>query len=159
MNEEAHSPGNFSNLRWPIIGFVVVAVLLGLKMILVNKSGEVPVVAPAPVAYSKPGPIVSGNVTIGAGEFLSKQIILNRRAKLSGEFQTGSVKSKIAVVVIDEADFENWKQQTEFKARVGTGYVPGGKISPMLEPGNYFLIIDNRANESSQSVEANFVLE
>ena len=85
MNEEAHSPGNFSNLRWPIIGFVVVAVLLGLKMILVNKSGEVPVVAPAPVAYSKPGPIVSGNVTIGAGEFLSKQIILNRRAKLSGE--------------------------------------------------------------------------
>jgi len=49
--------------------------------------------------------------------------------------------------------------QTDFKARARTGYVPGGRVSPVLEPGNYFLIIDNRANPKPQAVQADFVLE
>jgi hypothetical protein len=69
------------------------------------------------------------------------------------------VKSKVAIVVVEEANFEKWKLQTDFKPRVGTGYVPGGKINPVLEPGTYFLIIDNRSNPNPQSVQTNFVLE
>ena len=69
------------------------------------------------------------------------------------------MKARVAVLVVDETDFEKWKQQSEFKGRVSTGYVPGGKINPVLEPGSYYLIIDNRANETPLSVQTNFTLQ
>ena len=159
MDEETRPRRRYSNLLWPIIAITVVAILIIIQALRVNKVDETPVTATAPKSYSTPGPVVSGNVTIGGGEFLSNEITLNRRAKLSGEFQTGSVKSKVAIVVVEEANFEKWKLQTDFKPRVGTGYVPGGKINPVLEPGTYFLIIDNRPNPNPQSVQTNFVLE
>jgi hypothetical protein len=159
MDEETRPARSYSTLLWPIIAITVVAALIVIQALKVNKSEETPVAAPVPVAYSTPGPLLSGNITIGGGEFSSNRISLNRRAKLSGEFQTGSVKSKVAVVVVDEQNFEKWKLQADFKSRVGTGYVPGGKINPVLEPGTYFLIIDNRTNPNPQSVQVDFVLE
>jgi len=159
MEEEIRPERNFPNLLWPIIAFAVVAVLIGIQVLRVNKPDEYPVATTVPVAYSTPGQLLSGNITIGGGEFVSNQITLNRRAKLSGNFQTGSVKAKVAIVVVDEANFEKWKLQTDFKPRVGTGYVPGGKINPVLDPGTYFLIIDNRPNPNPQTVQADFVLE
>jgi hypothetical protein len=147
------------NLRWPLIAVTVVAALILIQLMRVNTPEKIPVESAPALAYSKPGPLLSGNYTVGAGEFLSNQINLNRRAKLSGEFQTGSMKSKVAIVVVDEANFEKWKLQNDFKARVGTGYVPGGKINPVLEPGTYFLIIDNRINPDPRSVHVDFNLE
>ena len=159
MEEEARSSRSYSDFLWPVIVITVVAILIGIQALRVNNPGDTPVTETAPVVYSTPGPLLSGNVSIAGGEFLSNRITLNRRAKVSGEFQTGSVKSKVAVVVLDEGEFEKWKLQTDFKARARTGYVPGGKVSPVLEPGTYFLIIDNRANPNPQAVQADFVLE
>jgi hypothetical protein len=159
MDEQTKSEKSSFNWLWPAIISVVVVALLAIQIIRVNTSGETPVATTKPIKYSTPGPVISGNIKIGAGEFLSNQINLNRRAKLSGEFDTGSVKSKVSVLVVDEANFEKWKLQTDFKSQAVTGYVPVGRISPVLEPGTYFLILDNRANADPRSVEANFVLE
>jgi hypothetical protein len=159
MGEESQSMKGSIDWRWPAILSVVVVVLLGLQMLRVNSDKETPVAVTAPTTYSTPGPVISGDLKIPAGDFLANRITLNRRAKLSGEFQTGSVRSKVAIVVVDEANFEKWKLQTDFKSLAVTGYVPGGKISPVLEPGTYFLIIDNRVNPNSQSVWASFMLE
>ncbi len=159
MDQEAKFGKSFPNWLWPVTIFIVVVMLLSIQMLRVNKPEEAPAAGTAPIAYSTPGPLLSGELEVGGGDFLSKQVNLNRRAKISGEFQTGSVKSKVAVVVVDEMNFEKWKQQTDFKQRVGTGYVPGGKISPVLEPGTYFLIIDNRVNGNPLSLQANFNLE
>lgn len=147
------------NWRWPVIVWTVVVILLGLQMLRVNKRDEASVPTTAPVTYSTPGPVLSGELQIEGGEFLATRITLNRRAKLLGEFQTGSVKKRVAIVVIDEENFGQWKQQLDFNSRARTGYVPGGKISPTLEPGSYFLIIDNRLNPEVQPVTANFALE
>ena len=159
MSEEEKPARDFSTWIWPVVVLVVLAVLLGIQMVRVNRRENAPAAAVAPVTYSTPGPLLSGDIKIAAGDFVSSQIRLNRRAKISGEFQTGRMKSRVAVIVIDEADFEKWKQQPNFKGRVGTGYVPAGKINPILEPGSYYLIVDNRANESPLSVQANFLLE
>ena len=159
MDEETPLAKGSFNWQWPVIISVVVVTLIGIQIIRVNKGVEAPIATTPPIRYATPGPVVSGNIKIEAGEFLSNQINLNRRAKLSGEFDTGSVKSKVSVLVVDEANLEKWKLQTDFKSHVVTGYVPVGRISPVLEPGTYFLIFDNRANPDPRSVQANFVLD
>src|SRR5438046_4521070 len=125
MDQETRPERNFSSLLWPIIAIAVVAVLIGIQVLRVNNRDEAPAVTTVPVTYSTPGQLLSGNITIAGGEFVSNQITLNRRAKLSGNFQTGSVKAKVAIVVVDEANVEKWKLQNDFKPRVGTGYVTG----------------------------------
>ena len=158
MSEEMFSAKSSFAWQWPVIAIVVLLGLAAIQIVRVNRPKEIPPPSNTP-AYSTPGPLLSGTVQIGGGEFLSKPITLNRRAKLSGEFRTGSIKSRVAVIVVDEANFERWKQNVENVSNVATGYVPGGKISPVLGPGFYFLVIDNRANENSVSVAAEFVLE
>jgi hypothetical protein len=158
MSEETPLAKNSFSWQWPVIAITVIAVLAGIQFLRVNKPVEAPVVKNT-TSYSTPGSLLSGNVTIGAGEFLSNPITLNRRAKLSGEFQTGSVKERVAVLVVDETNFEKWKQGLEFVSNASTGYVPGGRISPALGPGSYFLVIDNRTNEKTQSVYVKFSLE
>ena len=159
MDDEPRATRSSFDWRWPAIISIVVVILLGIQMLRVNKSDEAPVATTVPVVYATPGPILSGEHTIAAGDFLATRFALNRRAKLSGEFQTGSVKKKVGIVVVDEQNFENWKQQIEFAARAQTGHVPGGKINPTLEPGTYFLIIDNRVSEDPKTVRVDFSLE
>ena len=159
MDEETPSARRSFNWQWPAIILVVVAILAGLQILRVNRRDEIQAPANAPITYSTPGPVLSGDLKIAGGDFLANRITLSRRAKLSGEFQTGKVKNRVAIVVVDEENFEKWRQQTDFTSRAKTGYVPGGKISPTLEPGTYFLVIDNRENADTRSVRADFVLD
>ena len=78
---------------------------------------------------------------------------------MAGAFSTGDTRSYVSVLVIDETNFENWVRNLDYDPVTQTGYVPGGKISPTLEPGTYFLIIDNRENKSDRSVRVDFGLE
>ncbi len=142
--------------RWPIIAVSVLAVLLALQMLRVNKRPEPSLHEIR--TYTSLGPLISGDVVIPAAEYNSTRIDLNRRAKISGEFRTSNIKSRVSVLVIKESDFMSWKVDLKYYPIAQTGYVPGGKISPVLEPGTYFLILDNRRNDSSQSVHAEFVL-
>jgi hypothetical protein len=145
--------------RWPIIGLAVIAVLLGIQILLVNKKPTAPTPAPDSRVYTKPGSLVSGEVVVPPADYYSNRIDVNRRAKVSGEFRTADLKSRVSVLVLKEDDFENWKLDHEYKALTQTGYVPGGKIHSVLEPGSYVLIIDNRRNADSRSVRADLILE
>jgi len=103
--------------------------------------------------------LVSGNLVIPAGDFYSTKINLNRRARLSGTFRTSSLKSVVSVLVLDQDNYDKWKMSSPHDAVTETGFVPGGKLSPVLEAGTYFLIIDNRASGESRSLSADFRLE
>lgn len=145
--------------RWPIIGIAVIAVLLGIQILRVNKRPAAPTSAPETRMYTRSGPLVSGEVVVPPADFYSSRIDINRRAKVSGEFRTADLKSRVSVLVIREDDFENWKLDSVYGSLTQTGYVPGGKIHSVLEPGTYFLIIDNRRNNDNRSVRADFFLE
>lgn len=142
--------------RWPLIVIAVLALIVGIQMLRVNKPEPV---APETSAYTARGFLTSGDVLIPAAGYHSIRIDLNRRARVSGVFRTPDVKSRVSVLVLSEANFDNWKLGEDFVPITQTGYVPGGKISPVLEAGSYFLVIDNRRNDTAQKVRAEFELE
>jgi hypothetical protein len=160
MFERNNAEESIWRWRWPIIAIAVVAFLVGIQFVRVNKPTTSPISGSETRLYTKDGLLVSGQLFIPAADHYSSRIDLNRRARISGEFNTADLKSRVSVLVIKEADFESWKSGLQFNnSIVETGYVPGGKISPVLEPGTYFLIIDNRRNNTPQSVRADFALE
>jgi hypothetical protein len=120
---------NIWRWRWPIITITVLVVLLGLQILRVNRrSPEAPFSADTRV-YTTLGPLVSGDLIIPAENYHSTRIDLNRRAKISGEFRTGNIRSRVSVLVLKETDFDSWKQDLNYDPIAKTGYVPGGKIS------------------------------
>ena len=144
--------------RWPIIIIVVLLLLLGIQILRVNRPRSV-LTTKQPVPYSTPGILVSGDLVIPERDFYAREVGLNRKAPLLGSFMTGSIKSKVSVLVLDSKSFERWKSNSDYRPVTETGYVPGGKVTPVLEPGSYFIVIDNRFNDSPQSVRVEFKLE
>lgn len=142
--------------RWPLIAIVVLGSLLSIQMLRVNKPSHV---ARETRTYSTPGSLISGDLLIPAAGYRSIRIDLNRRAKVAGEFKTSDISSRVSVLVLTETEFGNWKDGFEYKSLTETGYVPGGKIGPVLNVGVYFLIIDNRKNDNPQTLRADVVLE
>jgi hypothetical protein len=144
--------------RWPIIIVVVLLLLLGIQILRVNRPRPVSTTM-QPVPYSTPGILVSGDLLIPERNFYSRGIDLNRTSTLVGSFRTGSIKSRVSVLVLDTKSFEAWQSNSDYHPVTETGYVPGGKVTPVLEPGNYFIVIDNRSNEWPQSVRVEFKLD
>jgi hypothetical protein len=159
MLERYRTEESIWHWRWPIIVVAVLLILFGIQVLRVNVRPTVPNSEVETRTYSTSGPLVSGEILIQAADYYSKRIDLNRRAKISGEFRTGDIKSRVSVLVIGESDFEKWKLGSDYEAVAQTGYVPGGKIIHVLDAGAYFLIIDNRRNDTGRSVWADFVLE
>lgn len=145
--------------RWPVIAVVVVLALAAIQVIRVNRF-EKKVDEQVPTTkYTGAGPLLTGNLSIEANTFHATRMDLNRKARLTGKFNTPSSKQRVMVLVLDDANFENWKAQREYRAVVTTGVVPGGRINPVVGPGTFFLVIDNRASDKTQSVETDFILD
>ena len=144
--------------RWigPGVLATIILSIVGIQILRVNTPQPVPANV---ISYTAPGPLISNALVIPAGDFYSHRIDLNRRAKLSGEFQTGSVKALVSILVVNETDFEKWQGGRQFTAVARTGNVPGGKIAPVLEPGVYFLIIDNSSGDAERTVTVRFAIE
>ena len=145
--------------RWPVIALVVVMVLAAIQVIRVNRTEEKAEEEVLTVKYTDAGPLLTGNLKIPSNAFHAVRIDLNRKAKLAGTFNTPSSKQVVSVLVLDEANFESWKAEGEYRAIVSTRAVPVGRISPVIGPGTFFLVIDNRASEKNQSLETNFSLD
>ncbi len=106
------------------------------------------------------GAFVTGPITIEAGGFLNFKFVLNGKKRLNGKFATAGYKGKIDCMVLDEKNFELFKNGGEFKRIVGTGAIPGGKIDRSFDPGTYYLVFDNRlGKESVDLAESDFSIE
>lgn len=137
---------------------VVVIAFAGFQFFRANRP-LTPKPGPTPFV-STIGTVVDETVNIPAGDFVSFKIALNRRARLKGLFQTDSRKNTVECLVVDAENFERWKNRSEYKSLAKTNYVPGGRIESVLAPGEYYLILDNRASsDSAKSVQANFSVE
>ena len=140
---------------WPA---VVGALLIFVALIQIVRMNEPKPPAAVTDTYTGRGVLVQEVINIPARDFYVTRINLNRRAKITGSFRTDSLGSHVSVLVVDEKNFNNWKLGLDNSALVKTGYVPGGKISPVLNPGVYFLVIDNLSDEP-RSVHAEFIVE
>lgn len=146
--------------RWPVIAVIVVMMLAAIQILRVNQPAATPVQEDSPaIKYTESGPLLSGNLWIDPSSYRSVRIDLNRKAKIAGTFTTQNSKQRVAVLLLDETNFENWKSQIEFVPIVTTGFVPRGRVSPVVGPGSFFLVIDNRSNDKKQYLEADFTLD
>jgi hypothetical protein len=141
---------------WPAIVLTLLLLLALVQIVRVNKRPGVP--QPAET-YTSLGTLIQDEVHVAARDYYAMRINLNRRAKLTGVFRTSNLKSVVSVLVIEEKDFNNWKLNFEYNSIVQTGFVPGGKIAPVLEPGTYYLVIDNRGGDRERRVRVEFILE
>ena len=158
MFEESRSRKSSSTWTWPVGVAVVVLSLAGIQFFRVNRPRDV---APAEIqkTYTQAGVLISRNLVLPARDFYSQQIDLNRPSELAGSFRTPSTSQRVGVLVLSQANFEAWRTGAEFQSLARTGYIPGGKINLRLSPGTFFLVIDNRENDTEQRVYADFGLD
>jgi hypothetical protein len=143
---------------WLLIFAIVGAVLIGIQIVRVNSPK--PAIVPAEQRiYTQQGPLPVTRIEVGANSYYTYRIDLNRRMKLNGSFRTENLKSTVSVLVLRESELGNWKSGQEVSAVVKTNSVPGGKISPVLEPGVYFLVIDNQKSDQVRVVMTDFVID
>lgn len=145
---------------WPGI-LAVVLLLLGVIYIYrVNSERPVTPETAAASFKSTTGVVVEGPVVIEAGAFLSFKMDFNSRVNLKGRFYSGSKTSNIDCLLLSKDAFELWQSGKEYKAVSQTGYVPGGKIVRVVDPGTYFLVFDNRkAGEPEKNIDAHFEID
>lgn len=141
---------------WPAL---VIALLVLLALIQMARVNEPPAERPLTQTYTAKGALVHEDIKIPAHDFYVRSMNLNRRGKITGTFRTESIKSKVSVLVMDENNFNKWKSELDHAVVIQTGYVPAGRIAPVLEPGIYFLVIDNRQGDAPAKVRCEFILE
>lgn len=142
--------------KWPV---AAAGVLIFIALIQILRVNDRPREVPLSETFTPSGALVDGDLQIDAQGFHTSRIVLNRRTKLAGVFRTENVKSLVSVLVMDEKNFDNWKANIDYAAITQTGYVPGGRVGPVLEPGTYLLVIDNRRSDVPRKVRAEFSLE
>ncbi|MGQ0541420.1 MAG: hypothetical protein ACT4O9_06170 [Blastocatellia bacterium] len=144
---------------WLKIGGGVLLLLIVINAIRINRT-EPPPARPEPIVENTLGTIVVGTVNVPAKDFLSYRIAVAKRSKVFGRFTVGGQKPRVGCYLLDSANFEKWRNGSQFATIVSTGVVPGGRIERTVEPGTYFLVLDNRHSaEVPAVVDANFSVE
>jgi hypothetical protein len=149
--------GSIVYWNWQRTVALAVAVLAVLQIFRANRPDAGTAVPPAP-RYTT-GTIVDAAIELAPHEFVSYKAEFNRRTKLTGDFQTGQIKVRVECLVLDEANFEAWRSGQAFKSISATGYVPGGRVVRVLEPGIYYVVISNRDGGEAKVVNAKFAVE
>ena len=156
MFEQKRSGWNFN---WAGIVLVV-----GFVLAVVWVFRQNPPSTPADAAEKKSmwtsGKIVEGPVMVEAKSYLSFPMNLNKRSTLTATFTTGENLKKLTFSLFAAADLERWKSGEEVRFLTNTGPVPRGTVKRVLEPGNYFVVLDNRAGaETIRITESNIEIE
>jgi len=58
----------------------------------------------------------------------------------------------VTCLILDEANYEKWRNGDEFTPVNSTGRVPVGRVSREVEPGVYFIVFDNRASQDKNAI-------
>lgn len=140
--------------RWPLILIAVIMILGGIQLITVNP--PVPTQPQPEKFYTNSGPILEGNYTLPGRNYLAVRMDFNRRVKLTGRFRAAERKMLVSCIVLDAGNFELWKSGAKYLRLAETGYLPGGRINLVIEPGTYYLVLDNRNSNEDRPVEAYF---
>ena len=139
---------------WAGIIGVVIIIIAVIQIFRVNPPERPQAAAEPKIAWTE-GVVFNGPSEVAAGDFLSYPLYLNRRATLKAFFTTGKHDKRLASMVISEKDFNMWKSGSEVPVVMTTGVVPRGTITKVLEAGNYFFILDNRAGAETIKLTEN----
>ena len=138
------------------------AVFAGLLLITISCGGETSEnnkTANAAPKYTY-GTIVDETVTVPAGDYITFDINLNRKASINGRFYSENYESNFGMMILDEENFKKFEAGEDYKHVVSAGVTPGGRTNRNLEPGIYKIILDNRHQpERDIGVIASFTVD
>lgn len=136
---------------WIAVAVGAVVILVAIQFMRVNPPPQ-PVAEVAKPMYTN-GPIIQGTALVGAKDILTFNVNLNKRSDLKGTFTTGDGSKRIVNLMIKAEDMEKWKAGEKVTTVFSTiDPVPRGTIARSVEPGNYVLIFDNRANDKEMEL-------
>ena len=139
---------------WPLIIAIVIVSIGVFQILRVNR--QRPERPSADIIQYTSGTILNGPVTVAPNAHLAYRMDFNRRISLTGRFRTASRRERIACLVMSADNYELWKNGKVYKRLSETGDIPGGKINLAIEPGTYYLVLDNRRSSETRTVEAFF---
>ena len=145
---------------WPWVLLAVLAFFAAVQFMKVNMPDIADVTEPSgtPVNWTR-GAIFTGPQVVPGGRFLAARLDLNKRSYLDGRFKVTTREALINCLLLPADQLENWKAGQDYKRVAETGYVPSGRIARQLDPGSYYLILDNQSSPQDREVEANFSVE
>lgn len=142
---------------WPWLLLAVLIFFVAVQLFRVNAPQRVENLdEPGKPVYWTRGAVFSGPRIVPGGRFLAARIDLNKRSTLEGRFSVKNPKERINCLLLPADEFERWRTGQEYKRVAETGYVPSGRMSRELEPGGYYLILDNQSSTADREVAANF---
>ena len=104
--------------------------------------------------------VIDQTFFVGARNYQEFPIRLNRDAKLTGKFTAQGGKNDIDCIVVDDDNFINFQNQTDFRVYYQSNYVSVGRVDLRLAAGNYHIVFNNRvALLTNKTVTAKFEVE
>jgi hypothetical protein len=93
--------------------------------------------------------VVKTAFIVGARDFTPFKVVLTpdmTNARLEGTFSASGANGDVEITLLDEAQFDLWKNRQKFAAAYQSGRVTSGQLQVNLpsRPGTYFLVFSNR---------------
>ena len=133
-----------------VIGILLLSLVLSIAVIIMNNRP-----AATPVIHI----LVNDNFTMNPGTYKSFQFSMPSSAsllRLNGEYEvSGSNESHTKVYIMDDANFDNFRNGQSFSANYCSEEQTNVTITTELfQPGQYHLVFDNALSFFSTNIDA-----
>ncbi len=100
--------------------------------------------------------LTSGQTIVKPGAYFYEKFVVDRvkDAHVTGSFNaSGGTGNDIEVLLLEESNFENWKNGHSAPALYSSGHITTGKIDvPLGQTGTYYIIFSNIFSQSEKQV-------
>lgn len=110
--------------------------------------------APEPNPLWSEGVVQSGYARVEKGKYIYFPLNLNQRRNLAVFFRTDSKNFKIAAKVFTDEEFKRFTEDGDGEPFIQTNQVSRGNIRRLLEPGRYYVMLDNRNGDCNVNLSS-----
>ena len=105
------------------------------------------------------GPLTPPSFAVDSGSYRSWLFEVSRSARIYGRFHVQD-KGELSVLLIDENEFENFRNGREVRTYYSSGMTNEGAIDTRLYAGRYVIIFDNQFSRySNKTVHSNLQID
>lgn len=140
---------SYKKLPYALYLAIAAAAVTGWTSCAGKKTSTVPAASSAITAVASAVPVVNGSFVVEPRTFKDFKLVVPtgiRNARVEGTFSASGARNDIEVMLLDEHEFQNWRNRHKFTATYDSGRVTAGKINVALpaDPATYVIVFSNR---------------